>query len=190
MATQPSRQKIMAALRQLINRPGDPSETVTYIEQTVAGFMGTGIGAGRGRNDRGAALLLSVNVENALIIAIERTLKLDPTHRYILFEEEHAPFQTFSAKITMAYAVNIINSEQRRNLKIIQLVRNVFAHASSPVTFSTPEIISGCSLLVIPKSTADADTNNTIETSGRERFAITCERMSSTLRYSPLATDK
>ena len=57
---------------------------------------------------------------------------------------------TFDQKIRMAKALKIFGREMGNNLGLIRTIRNAFAHSTVPITFSTPEIIAACQLLVIP----------------------------------------
>ena len=182
-ARSPSRVK--SALRALINRPGTEAEAVDYFQQVLTGFGGMGVGAGGNRNDRGVAILLATNLENSLRIAIERKLAIDAKHRTMLFEEEASPLRDFSAKIRMGYAVGLFGEETKNNLDIIRIMRNVFAHAQSPVQFSTVEIEDACGLLKVPARVGAADDQNVTNTTGRERFRLVCERTGAALRYVP-----
>ena len=50
------------------------------------------------------------------------------------------PCGSFSNRIQMAQALDIIDRETRRRLDIIRLMRNAAAHAHPSLTFDTPEI--------------------------------------------------
>ncbi len=183
MVRKPS--KVMNALRALINRPGTELETTDYFQEVLAGFGGMGVGAGGNRNDRGAALLLATNLENSLRIAIEGKLAIAEKHRAMLFEEEASPLRDFAAKIRMGYAVGLFGEQTKKNLDIIRVIRNVFAHAPSPVRFSTIEIRNACALLKVPAPVGTPDKQNHTSTTDRERFRLVCERTGSALRYVP-----
>lgn len=47
---------------------------------------------------------------------------------------------SFSPKIYLAYAMNIIDDSVLHDLNIIRRVRNAFAHAPKPISFSTNEV--------------------------------------------------
>jgi hypothetical protein len=177
--------KVKNALRALINRAGTESETVDYFQEVLTGFGGMGVGAGGNRNDRGAALLLATNLENSLRIAIERKLAIAEKHRAMLFEEEASPLRDFSAKIRMGYAMGLFRKEIKTTLDIIRVIRNVFAHAPSPVRFSTVEIRNACALLKVPVPVGSADDQKDTNATARERFRLACERTGTALRYVP-----
>jgi topoisomerase IA-like protein len=92
---------------------------------------------------------------------------------------------TISAKIRMGYAVGLFGEETKNNVDIIRIMRNVFAHAPSPVKFSTVEIEDACALLKVPARVGAADDQKVTNTTGRERFRLVCERTGAALRYVP-----
>jgi hypothetical protein len=186
----PSKSQVMKGLRALLIRPGAQLETGEYHEQVSLGYGGKGGGAGRHRNDRGAALLLAANLENSLQIAIERRLAIAETHRTILFVDEASPLRRFSAKIRMGYALGLFGDGLKSNLDLVRMIRNVFAHAASPVHFSTPEVMGACAYLTMLVS-VEANKVNPADskTVGQERFTLVCERMSAHLRFVPPTTD-
>src|ERR1700747_724469 len=100
-------------------------------------------------NDRGAAILAGTLVENALAYVISRR---EPsfTKRHKKLFQHNGIFSTFDARIILAEAMNIFGAVTNHNLDLIKHVRNVFAHASVPVKFSTPEINAACLALNAP----------------------------------------
>ena len=171
----PSPSQVKSALRALINRPGAETEAVDYFQQVLPGFGGMGVGASGNRNDGGAAILLATNLENSLQLAIERKLPTAEKHRTA----------SFAAKIHRGYTLGLFGEETKNNLDIIRMMRNVFAHAPSPVRFSTVEIENACALLKVPARVGAADDQNVSNTTGRERFRLVCERTGAALRYVP-----
>jgi hypothetical protein len=85
----------------------------------------------------------------------------------------------------MGYAVGLFGEETKNNVDIIRIMRNVFAHAPSPVKFSTVEIEDACALLKVPARVGAADDQKVTNTTGRERFRLVCERTGAALRYVP-----
>lgn len=53
---------------------------------------------------------------------------------------ENGPLDTFRRKIICAYALGIIDDQERQNLHVIRKVRNIFAHAKRVVDFDDPEV--------------------------------------------------
>ena len=70
-----------------------------------------------------------------------------------LLSGELAPLGTFSARITVAFALGLISEKERKNLILIRKIRNVFAHAlpQMELSFDSPEIKSSCQELEIPQ---------------------------------------
>jgi len=139
-------------------------------------------------NDRGAAILIATNLENALEYAIEKNLQL--------FEEQHeevflffdAPAGTFNRKIILGSAVKIIGPQARLNLDIVRLIRNAFAHARMPITFQTAAIKDACDVFIIPSlfpQIAVPPLLDTVsqETDARNKYRIVCERTAHNLQF-------
>jgi hypothetical protein len=101
------------------------------------------------RADRGAAILLALNVENALERTIVRSLN-PPTARRDLFGLQ-APMGSFAHKIIMGHAIGVYGSETRTNLDIIRTIRNTFAHAKHPIRFGDDEMVVLVNFLVVQK---------------------------------------
>jgi hypothetical protein len=87
-------------------------------------------------NDRGACILISANLENALDAALQQVL----SPPYDDMFEADGPLATFARKISVARALRIIGPVTNENLRLIRHVRNAFAHAKIPIEFKTPEI--------------------------------------------------
>jgi hypothetical protein len=179
--TTPSRSKVKTALNELINTAGTASDALEYFQQVHIGFAGVGVGAGGNRNDRGAAVLLATTLENSLQFAIERKLNIAEVHRTRLFQDEGAPLRDFSAKIRMGHAIGLFGDETKDNLDFIRLIRNVFAHAPSPVNFSIHAISDACTLLKVPQPVDQADDQKAEAATGRERYQLVCERIRTAL---------
>jgi hypothetical protein len=82
------------------------------------------------KNDRGAAILLAANLENALQYTIEKFLESGGASMSELFGH-NSPIGSFSSKIIIAHSLRILGKETRSNLDIIRTIRNAFAHARS-----------------------------------------------------------
>jgi DNA-binding MltR family transcriptional regulator len=52
----------------------------------------------------------------------------------------YGPLGSFSAKIDLSYALQIINKDQYDDLTVIRRIRNQFGHSMSLVNFDKPEI--------------------------------------------------
>jgi|tagenome__1003787_1003787.scaffolds.fasta_scaffold20988116_7 hypothetical protein len=99
-------------------------------------------------SDRGAAVLAAALVERALEDAIRSKL-IDPGDGTAdeWFEGINAPFRTFSAKISLARALDIIDARIEDVLSTVKDVRNVFAHGMISLDFNHPTIAKECQKL-------------------------------------------
>jgi hypothetical protein len=136
------------------------------------------------KNDRGAAILLATNLENALEYAIRQLLRVGDGQYDLLFGLDSCPMGTFENKIRMAYALEIFGQETKANLNTIKAVRNAFAHTKLPIGFETEQVKAACELLTIPillpPHTVRPKVNETT-LSARERFHMVCEYLSHNL---------
>lgn len=99
------------------------------------------------KNDRGAALIASAQLEEGLERLIKSRLVPMSSERISGLFEYSGPMDSFSTKTSIAFAFGIIDAEVRRNCDYIREIRNTFAHAGSPITFQTSEIKTVCELL-------------------------------------------
>ncbi len=96
--------------------------------------------------------MLGAFVETALekLLASRMRRNLNKTERDQMFGFEGA-VGTFSAKIIIAYAMNIIGPITYSDLKLIKELRNQFAHSRIAFDFQTPEVAAVCNELKVPK---------------------------------------
>jgi hypothetical protein len=130
-------------------------------------------------NDRGAAILASTLLDNALRYVIWRRMT-EAFYKFSGAEEKYftndGMLSTFDAKITFSETLGIFGLETRHNLDIIKRVRNVFAHAAIPITFATPEIAASCDTLKVP-----SDLKGKKWESPRDKFLAGCITISTDL---------
>ncbi len=126
-------------------------------------------------SDRGAAVMAGALVENALEDAAKMVL-VDPGKTALTkwFQGPNAPFASFSAKITLGRALGIYDEEFEQRLILIKNIRNAFAHASIPLTFSHPLLKAECSKF----SPKDSKSRNS---DPKAIFGITCLSVSDML---------
>jgi DNA-binding MltR family transcriptional regulator len=56
----------------------------------------------------------------------------------------NAPLATFSSRIKLAYYLGAISPSVRRDLDLIRLIRNEFAHHPQPMSFATQAVSNRC----------------------------------------------
>jgi hypothetical protein len=97
-----------------------------------------------GNNDRLVAVVLASVLEKNLTSLLEDVL-LKTDHERLF--GPRCPLATFSAKIDLCHALNLIDSDIRRNCDYIREIRNTFAHKIGPISFRTKEVAAVCKLL-------------------------------------------
>ncbi|MCF2513665.1 hypothetical protein LVY65_01100 [Sphingomonas sp. G124] len=100
-------------------------------------------------SDRGAAVMVAALVERALENHLRSKLH-DPGDgtQDKWFCGINAPFRTFSAKISLGRALEILDADVEAMLVRIKNIRNLFAHGMIPLDFTNPTIAAECSHLV------------------------------------------
>lgn len=92
-------------------------------------------------SDRSAAIMAAGLVEQSLYVAVtSRMADPGPAILNTWFEDANAPFATFAAKIKLGRALGIYGPKMDKMLCRIKDIRNVFAHRSTPITFTNPNI--------------------------------------------------
>jgi hypothetical protein len=120
---------------------------------------------------RAAALVLSSLVDGLLEIAIDLNfIALGKDKHVAIFRDRAAPLSSFSAKIIIAHAMGIIDSEFASQLDKLRTIRNAFAHAVKQIDFDNEAVAAGCQKLSpqrLMKATYQPETD-----SPRERFTV------------------
>ena len=97
-----------------------------------------------GESDRAAAILAAAYFEERLCDAIMRKFTtINKDLREKIFTG-YGPLSTFSAKIDIARALGIYDQKTYNALHKIKKIRNMFAHASTPIEFNQQEIADLC----------------------------------------------
>ncbi|MGP9802963.1 hypothetical protein [Rheinheimera sp. NSM] len=87
-------------------------------------------------SDRGAVLVAASMIEDILGSLLKARLLPSLDKNDELFDNGYAPFESFSAKIDLAYRVGCINQHTRRSCHILRKIRNDYAHATNIKDFS------------------------------------------------------
>jgi hypothetical protein len=104
-----------------------------------------------GDSDRAVVLLCATAVENIIENAILHVFR-DHADVRALVDFDH-PIGTFSAKITVAFALGIFHTQTKHDLDLIRLLRNGFAHSRMLLRFETPAVKGVCDNLLLPDTT-------------------------------------
>ncbi|HTR86146.1 MAG TPA: hypothetical protein VMI56_16810 [Reyranella sp.] len=131
-------------------------------------------------HDRTLAIVGAVYLEDALRNAISKHLMPArlPDTRAIIFEDDQAPLSGLASRTRMAYALGIIPDDLRKDIGVIRVMRNAFAHSSDGFTFNHPDIKSSLVSLSILQSVNLEDV--------RERYPEHLERCQFVIAVSVL----
>lgn len=91
------------------------------------------------QSEAGEALVIAANLEDWLQHLITMFMR-DPLSNEMAKDIFGRSLQSFGSRITIAYALELIDGDTRTNLVVIKDIRNAFAHARSKLHFASPEI--------------------------------------------------
>jgi DNA-binding MltR family transcriptional regulator len=102
------------------------------------------------KNDWTLAMTAASLLESTLEIAIEKNFRpLNASERRDLFDGT-SPLTTFSAKIKMTYALDIIGRMTRDDMDCIRDIRNAFAHTRVDLSFDQEYVVRVCNKIKLP----------------------------------------
>lgn len=110
------------------------------------------VGTFHEESDRGAAILAGSFAEHALGQYLKFRIR-DKKVADALFDAM-GPLSSFSQRIAIAYAFELISPIQYKDFEAIRKIRNHFAHHPLETTFSTNDIKQLCSALSMFKDTS------------------------------------
>jgi DNA-binding MltR family transcriptional regulator len=97
-----------------------------------------------GESDRGCALVSAAYLDSSLEQALRAKLWNDQHCVKKAVEplfDQMGPLSSFSAKIKLVYAMQLITAEQFKILEIVRRIRNQFAHSFDEASFTSPDIL-------------------------------------------------
>ena len=98
----------------------------------------------RGESERSAVILAAANFEDWLRETIMmKFVTLSKGLRKRIFEN-YGPLSTFTAKIDIAFALEIYDERTRKSLHIIRKIRNEFAHSPKAIKFDNAKLSRMC----------------------------------------------
>lgn len=101
----------------------------------------------QGESDRGAALIAAAHLDSLLHLLIQSFLVDDESEVAKLLgnrDKWNCPLGTFGARIRAAYCLGLISVDEFHDLRIIQRIRNEFAHELDTVSFNDQPIADRC----------------------------------------------
>ena len=93
--------------------------------------------------DRGTALVVAAWLDDALESCIRAVLRPDKGTADEIFRPD-GPLGSFSARVKVAYLLDLIEPNVRKDLDHIRGIRNDFAHSRGDIRFTTPRIRDRC----------------------------------------------
>jgi len=145
-----------------------------------------------GTSDRASAVILGSVLESSLTTFLSRKLRpdLNRVQKKRLFDYE-GPLGTFSAKIILTYAMQLIGPLTQHDLDLIRTLRNGFAHSRRHADFDTPQVAEVCKHLKYPDLPGAfmqftsikraLSESNTDLANPRTRYRVACHTISSRL---------
>ncbi|WP_315792365.1 MltR family transcriptional regulator [Bradyrhizobium sp. SZCCHNRI1002] len=87
------------------------------------------------------AILGYTLVEHELNIVLRTKFKKKDNDTWEALQAEQGPLRSFSAKITMGFALGLYNEKVEHDLNVVRIVRNAFAHSKKLLDFSDPLVV-------------------------------------------------
>jgi DNA-binding MltR family transcriptional regulator len=129
--------------------------------------------------DIAVAILATSQVEMMLEKAIFEKLRRNDQDTINLLTEAGGPLSGMHAKVSLAYAMGIIDETAKRNLNVVRNIRNAFAHAKRRISFDEPEVLDELRDIQIPSRAGKDERAILVDAkgkafSGRPRFFALC----------------
>ncbi|MHC2436336.1 hypothetical protein [Bradyrhizobium sp. USDA 4451] len=106
--------------------------------------------------DHMLAITAAAYVDYALEMVIRERFRIDKDEDARIFDGAQNGFlATASSKVTIAYAARFIEKMSRDDLRIINRVRNTFAHSMHQIDFKHPEVSAKCRKLSLVQRRSD-----------------------------------
>ena len=125
----------------------DPRPTLPSPDGGIPAFVKDAIEFStelRKESDRGAVLIGAAHLDEALkkmLMAL-----IDTKMHQDLIKSYTAPIGSFGARLNVLYGMGLITADEYKDIKLINKVRNIFAHEIR-VSFSDDRVVSHCSNL-------------------------------------------
>ncbi len=124
-----------------------------------------------GQSDRASVILLATSLEDAIEVRLKASMRELSKGDYDRLFTGHAPLATFSAKIDLAWALELYGPKTRRDLHLVRELRNACAHSKQPLFFAA-ELGAVALLLDTPVRAPHVDHDQWPEP--KDRFVLTC----------------
>ena len=104
-------------------------------------------------SDRGAALIGAALLDGHLCLLIASFFIDDENevNELLGINNYYSPLGTFSARIRAAYCLGLISRDEFHDLRMIQRIRNAFAHELDSASFDSKQVRDRCNSLKTPQ---------------------------------------
>jgi len=129
-------------------------------------------------DNRTAAIVGLALLENNLVLAIlSRLREMTDAEQKDVFDDPLAPLSRFSAKIHLAWALNLFDEKVRSDLQKLNRIRNRFAHYLEVRDFDHSEVANLCDQLLCPQYLDPPPSKKTRPQTRREKYADTISHL-------------
>ena len=138
-------------------------------------------------SDRGDALVNAAFFDTTLERLLRARFCYGDAKRAKLIEplfDAFGPLSTFSAKIRISYAIDLLHESMANDLDLVRRIRNAFAHSLEPKTFQDPTItrmVDNLAAFGAAKVNVDFEKLPPDRVS-RFKFDVTCSRIGALLQ--------
>lgn len=143
--------KLKEAVRRLMATKPQPREAMQFLNNEITET-----------SDRATGIIGGTILEQGLEMAIATHFVTEESDKEKFFGSPTEGYITFDIKIRLAHALGVYGDLSKDDLLNIKNIRNLFAHAQTPINFETPEvkslvlnmsILDRVSLAAFPKQT-------------------------------------
>jgi hypothetical protein len=128
-------------------------------------------------DDRSCAILCASYVDDCLDVMIRNALMGNKDAIDGLLSDM-MPLSSFSAKINIAFCLNLVHDTVYEDLHRIRKIRNAFAHRVADLTFGTDPVRSWCLDMVFPEDYLAPEEISHLGNDQRQYFILTCAMFS------------
>jgi DNA-binding MltR family transcriptional regulator len=129
-----------------MTKPKNPPKTLDALSGNLQDFFK----AINHDNDLACVLVTTNYLDQCAATLLRKLFREKPSTCDRVFDLGQ-PLSTFYSRYTLAYCLNLINSETLTNLSHIGDIRNLFAHKHPELTFDDEEVQIICGKLKLPK---------------------------------------
>jgi DNA-binding MltR family transcriptional regulator len=125
-------------------------------------------------SDRGLVLVGACFLEEALEALLRATFRVGGVKPYSVIDplfDAFGPLASFSARIKLAFALNLIDGYIYRDLETLRKLRNIFAHSLEATRFDCREVVQLTEKLEAPNLAVEAMSKQRVEAASREHRA-------------------